>query len=659
VTYSRKSEDTSTRKSATHTEGSPEPSKTKQIPANQHKTRISEKYGARRVANRKPALLDAALWYAARGIPVLPLHSLDEHGVCTCGGKEVNPKCKPGKHPRTPHGHLDASTNPSRITAWWNRWPNANIGIPTGERSGWLVLDEDQPASLDALEAKHSKLPQTRTHSTGSGGTHRIFRYPSEAGSGIRNSVGLIGCGLDIRGEGGYFIAPPSATTGPYTVLENVPLADAPAWLVKAASGAHSTRSGEVSGRADRGAVSIDTSGPPIPDGERNDILTHICGRLHDGTRDLGELTRDLEAVNEARCTPPLDAGEVRGIAVSIYGRTPCKPAITARVMATVGYLREAAAGRPVRGMAGATGWSIYLAGLDALAEHGREHPQGATLSLDVRTWAQRAGTSRATVSRHIRRSPLMRVIRRGSGRRSAVVLFVAPSEAIGHYLRHSSSRGGSQENSATASVSPSALSETLARLRWGPGRIGKSRAAIMHTLAECGEVGELSRAEIAARLGRKPASMRAPLRWLVEAGLLERTRHGHYALPADFARRVEDARELGREPEADRLQIARHNRERDGYRNRLGKKPQRAPTEREIRQRRETYPERRRIATERAIAALFRERPEYRARRVGQITARLVHYIGPDFPRGQDGAPKDSEVEAILDGHAARVLAH
>jgi len=147
---------------------------------------------------------------------------------------------------------------------------------------------------------------------------------------------------------------------------------------------------------------------------------------------------------------------------------------------------------------------------------------------------------------------------------------------------------------------------------------------------------------------------MRAPLRWLVEAGLLERTRHGHYALPADFARRVEDARELGREPEADRLQIARHDRERDGYRNRHRETPQRAPAEREMRQRRDSYPERRRAATKRAIARLFAERPEYRARRVGQITARLVHYIGPDFPSGQDGAPKDSEVEAILNGHAA-----
>jgi|SRR5215211_529670 len=90
-----------------------------------------------------------------------------------------------------------------------------------------------------------------------------------------------------------------------------------------------------------------------------------------------------------------------------------------------------------------------------------------------------------------------------------------------------------------------------------------------------------------------------------------------------------------------------------DSYR-RSGEKPHRAPSGDEMREDCESYPERRRDAIIAAIAALFRERPEYRGRRVGQITARLVHYVGPDFPRGQDGAPKDREVEAILDGHAA-----
>jgi hypothetical protein len=100
--------------------------------------------------------------------------------------------------------------------------------------------------------------------------------------------------------------------------------------------------------------------------------------------------------------------------------------------------------------------------------------------------------------------------------------------------------------------------------LRWGPGRIGKSKAALLHALVECD--GSLSRSEIAAKLGRKPASLRAPIRWLIDAELLERVARGVYALPADFARRIEDARELGGEPEADRRQIARHAGQRDAF---------------------------------------------------------------------------------------------
>jgi hypothetical protein len=92
---------------------------------------------------------------------------------------------------------------------------------------------------------------------------------------------------------------------------------------------------------------------------------------------------------------------------------------------------------------------------------------------------------------------------------------------------------------------------------------------------------------------------------------------------------------------------------ERDGYRNR--KKADRAPAEGETRKRRESFPDRRRQAIERAIAALFADRPEYRARRVGQITCALIrNYVPEDFPRGDIGMPKDREVEVILDGEAA-----
>jgi hypothetical protein len=147
--------------------------------------------------------LRAALGDAKKGIPVFP--------------------CKPGgKEPLTANGYLDASTDNSRITAWWNRWPEANIGMPTGERSGFWVLDVDKDrwgfGTLEALEAEHGALPPTYTVKTGRGGMHLYFRYPTD-GSTIRSSSGKLGMGLDVRGEGGYVLVPPSTTEGAYERL--------------------------------------------------------------------------------------------------------------------------------------------------------------------------------------------------------------------------------------------------------------------------------------------------------------------------------------------------------------------------------------------------------------------------------------------------------
>ncbi len=162
--------------------------------------------------------------YAARGLPVFPLKP---------GGKEPAISKREGGR-----GHHDATTDRSRITAWWNRYPDANIGIPTGERSGILALDVDQPIGLDALEGEHGQLPATRTHSTGSGGMHYLYRYPADAE--IRNSAGKLAPGLDVRGEGGYIVAPPSATKRPYEVLDRLPQAEPPKWLTEVLRRPHS-----------------------------------------------------------------------------------------------------------------------------------------------------------------------------------------------------------------------------------------------------------------------------------------------------------------------------------------------------------------------------------------------------------------------------------
>ena len=160
-------------------------------------------------------LLKAALAYAGRSVPVFP--------------------CRPSaKRPLTRNGHWDATTDPRAIGRWWKQWPSANIGVPTGKKSGLVVLDVDPDAggseSLAKLERADSPLPETARARTGRGGIHVFFRYPR--GTEIRNSAGLLGPGLDVRGEGGYIVVPPSRTRGPYKWVDSSPLAEA-SWLIE------------------------------------------------------------------------------------------------------------------------------------------------------------------------------------------------------------------------------------------------------------------------------------------------------------------------------------------------------------------------------------------------------------------------------------------
>ncbi len=154
-------------------------------------------------------LLAAALDYARRGWPVLPVHSIRDDR-CTCG----NPDCdRPAKHPLgrlVPHGVKDATTDEDTIRAWWAAAPWANIGVATGRASGIVSLDVD-PArggknNLDALEREHGALEETPRVDTGSGGEHWYFAHPGGALGSRKDFVP----GLELKAEGTYVVAPPS-----------------------------------------------------------------------------------------------------------------------------------------------------------------------------------------------------------------------------------------------------------------------------------------------------------------------------------------------------------------------------------------------------------------------------------------------------------------
>lgn len=164
-------------------------------------------------------MLGAAAWAVERGWCVFPLA---------------------GKRPRTEHGVLDASRDFDHVDRWWTRWPRAGIGLACGPISGVWLLDVDGPAgrdSLASLEATHAPLPHTVRVLTRRG-AHHLFRWPD--GAGIGNSAGTrLGAGLDIRGEGGYGVMPPSRHPSgalyrwdPEAHPDEIPVALAPEWLV-------------------------------------------------------------------------------------------------------------------------------------------------------------------------------------------------------------------------------------------------------------------------------------------------------------------------------------------------------------------------------------------------------------------------------------------
>jgi hypothetical protein len=147
----------------------------------------------------------AALEYAARGWSVFPCHTPTCDG-CSCGRGDCP---STGKHPRTRNGVHDATTERATVAAWWRRWPQANIGVATGATSGIVVIDLDARHGGDEAwrTLTGDRTPIEAPVVTTGAGWHLWFAHQ---GSPVSNSVGRLGAGIDVRGDGGYVIVPPS-----------------------------------------------------------------------------------------------------------------------------------------------------------------------------------------------------------------------------------------------------------------------------------------------------------------------------------------------------------------------------------------------------------------------------------------------------------------
>lgn len=387
---------------------------------------IVPRYAVQQKGEENPDLFRAALSLARKGYPVFPLHDL-AGGVCSC---QDGAECEsPGKHPRISRGFKAATTDPRKVTAWWTRWPAANVGIPTGERSGLLVIDVDPrhggTASLEALEAKHGELPATKTTKTGSGGRHIMLKYP--AGEKIGNSAGTkLGEGLDVRGEGGYIVAPPSRTTGPYEALDKRPPADSPAWLPKALRGPQKPESGDVGrrrgvmGASHSGTSSPASSGGPIPAGRRNAELFRLASSLRGRGHDQGAILEELEKANAKRCSPPLEGGELEKISASVtrYAPGSNSPETDAGTLEVLAEIEAGMWRHRWQRMGGHTDRDVLISLMKLAREHGREIPAGVRVQISYRDLALRAGVGLGSAHRAVRRLKLAGWLRCDNGGR-------------------------------------------------------------------------------------------------------------------------------------------------------------------------------------------------------------------------------------------------
>lgn len=259
-------------------------------------------------------MIEQAQLLAKLGFKIFPLHTPDESGRCSCRkdcGRDN------GKHPRTMNGLKDATDNAEQIAHWWGMWEAANIGLATGEASGCFIVDIDPrhggDDTLKALLGQHGPLERKVWAATGGGGWHLYFRHP---GFPVKSRANALGPGVDVKGEGGYVVAPPSrhASGKLYEWGDFDELPEAPEWLLNLLSVAAPS-------------PAFVSEGEPIAEGGRNQTLTSMAGSMRRRGMLEEAIYAALSVENEQRCQPPLPDMDVRKIAHSVSRYSPEDPA--------------------------------------------------------------------------------------------------------------------------------------------------------------------------------------------------------------------------------------------------------------------------------------------------------------------------------------------
>lgn len=464
-------------------------------------------------------MLKEALKYTKRGIPVFP--------------------CKPDKSPYTDHGFKDATTDPRKIHMWWNRWPGALIGIPTGEQSGIISLDLDvyKPGAMtvEDIETELGPISETTTVRTGRDGLQLLYRNPfGERLKGIPEDQ--LGKGVCVKASGGYIIVPPSHTAGRYEWLNRLPLAEVPEWLLEKIRG-RSTEAPRPSRPRDRVEI---PDGEPIPEGSRNSKLFFEALSLKDQGKTREEVLDELLEINEARCSPPLDASEVEKIAKQairypIRSGSPSPELVEAVRQMILAWWKH-----NWRGLGGQSDRDLVRGLLELGSRYGRLNADGSVdIDAAVRTLSLITSISYVTISRgctkRLEEAGWITKIPSDDPRKGATWRIRVPSRVVNTSSKKTLDAGLLTTRDALPEETPT----------WRHrGLVGKGAGGVEALL----EVyGPMSRDEVAEALGWTNVREveRRYLRKLEDRGLAEKWDDGRYALVEDHAETVEEVKAM------------------------------------------------------------------------------------------------------------------
>ncbi len=252
------------------------------------------------MTDRDAWMRDAALDYCRRGWSVVALRPRGKYPLIRWEPFQYRP------------------AEAAEVRRWYDRWPDANVGIVTGQVSGLVVLDVDPRHGGEDSVAEWAKrdrrLPESVEAETGGGGRHLYLLAPRRL---LRNRVGLAP-GIDLRANGGLIVAPPSVHPSGRRYAwraDRAPadrtLAPVPDWLIRMAAG-----DGDHGGHSIRHWRKVVEEG--VVEGVRNNTIASLAGHLLWHGVDPQVTLELLLCWNRARCRPPLDDEEVAGVVASI-----------------------------------------------------------------------------------------------------------------------------------------------------------------------------------------------------------------------------------------------------------------------------------------------------------------------------------------------------